>query len=59
MAEKVNATNNSDASEIIDPNCLAEKPVRVTFRDVTSASFIIKSGVEYTPCSVNDHLFYF
>lgn len=38
--------------DIFDPHCVAEKPVRVTFQDITSASYLIKSGIEYTPCSV-------
>lgn len=39
--------------DIVDPHCVAENPVRVTFQDITSASYLIKSGIEYTPCSVN------
>lgn len=41
------------AKDIVDPHCVAEKPIRVTFQDITSASYLIKSGIEYTPCSVN------
>lgn len=43
--------DNSKA-EIIDPNCVAEKPYKVSFQDITSAWFLIKSGIEYTPCTV-------
>lgn len=51
--------NRSDSdicnvSDIVDPNCIAEKPIRVTFQDITSASYVIKSGIEYTPCTVNE-----
>lgn len=49
--EKV--TQNGFDTEIKDPSCLAEKPVRVTFQDIASAAFMIRSGVEYTPCTVN------
>lgn len=42
-----------DPNGVADPNCIPEKPVRVTFQDITSASYVIKSGIEYTPCSVN------
>lgn len=38
---------------IVDPNCVAEKPYRVTFQDITSAAFLIKSGIECTPCTVS------
>nr|AWS20467.1 threonine dehydratase [Mayetiola destructor] len=38
-------------TEITDPNCVADKPYMVSFHDITSAWFLIKSGIEYTPCS--------
>lgn len=38
--------------EVSDPNCVADKPYKVTFQDITSAAFVIKSGIEYTPCTV-------
>lgn len=41
-----------DAS-IVDPNCVAENPYRVTFQDITSAAFLIKAGIECTPCTVS------
>ena len=37
---------------IIDPFCDPKNPRRITFDDVTSAAFLIKSGVERTPCPV-------
>lgn len=46
-----NASHFSDM-EVTDPHCVAEKPVRITFQDITSASYLIKSGIEYTPCTV-------
>lgn len=45
-------SNETDVN-IADPNCVAENPYRVTFQDITSAAFLIKSGVDYTPCSVS------
>lgn len=44
-----------DVSEvsIVDPYCVAENPHRVSFQDVTSAAFLIKGGIEYTPCTVS------
>lgn len=42
-----------NSHEILDPNCVATKPYRVTFQDITSAAFLIKSGIEYTPCTVS------
>lgn len=38
--------------EIEDPLCTAKSAHRITFQDVTTASFLIKGGVEYTPCPV-------
>lgn len=53
MAEEQDPQMNIDDSELVDKHCLADKPVRVTFRDVTSAAFLIKSGIERTSCPVN------
>lgn len=54
MTESQDAVKiESDIGEIIDPQCCAENPVRVTFQDITSASYLIKTGIEYTPCTVN------
>lgn len=36
-----------------DPLCTAKSAHRITFQDVTTASFMIKGGVEYTPCPVS------
>lgn len=38
-----------------DPACLPENPQRITFEDVTSASYIVKSGIANTPC-IKSHL---
>lgn len=52
MSESQEAAPHYGDLEVIDPHCVAEKPVRVTFQDITSASYLIKSGIEYTPCTV-------
>ena len=36
--------------DMIDSFCVPEKPVKVTFNDVSAAAYRIKSGVEFTPC---------
>lgn len=46
-------TSNEADVNIVDPNCVAENPYRVTFQDITSAAFLIKSGIECTPCTVS------
>lgn len=38
--------------DIVDPHCTATNPYTVTFQDITSAAFLIKNGIEYTPCTV-------
>lgn len=52
--------DNHDDTEanIVDPYCIAEKPYRVTFQDVTSAAFLIKNGIECTPCTVCERLIF-
>jgi len=39
--------------EIVDPFCNPEQPQRISFHDVTSAAFLIRGGVERTPCPVD------
>lgn len=43
-------TNIDD--EIEDPFCNENNPLKITFQDVTSAAFMIRNGVELTPCPV-------
>lgn len=38
---------------IEDPLCSARTAQHITFQDVTTASFRIKGGIEYTPCLVS------
>lgn len=48
---------NEEDFEIIedveDPYCIAENPVKVSFQDITSAAFLIKNGIQNTPCQVS------
>lgn len=43
----------SEADDKIDPFCDPNKPQRISFHDVTSAAFLIKDGIERTPCPVS------
>lgn len=43
----------SEADDKIDPFCDPNKPQRISFHDVTSAAFLIKGGIERTPCPVS------
>lgn len=38
--------------ELEDPLCSPKNVQKITFQDVTTAAFLIKDGVEYTPCPV-------
>lgn len=60
--DHLDSNNNSHQEEIQevpavevieDPYCNAQNPVVISFQDITSAAFKIKSGIEYTPCSVS------
>lgn len=46
-------SNSGVVEEFLDPYCLENKPQKITFQDVTSAAFMIKGGVERTPCFVS------
>lgn len=39
--------------EILDPYCDPKNPQKISFHDITSAAFLIKDGVERTPCPVS------
>ncbi len=39
--------------ELEDPLCSPNNVQKISFQDVTTASFLIKGGVEYTPCPVS------
>ena len=38
--------------DLYDPLCDPDKPVQVTFNEISAAAYCIKGGVEYTPCTV-------
>lgn len=44
--------------ELEDPLCSPNNVQKISFQDVTTASFLIKGGVEYTPCPVKLHEFH-
>lgn len=44
--------SDAEDQEHIDPYCTPDNPHTVTFQDITSAAFLIKSGIDRTPCSV-------
>nr|CAI5868020.1 unnamed protein product [Callosobruchus analis] len=48
-------TKNMDDPKLEDPSCDPERPVRVTFEEITSAAYKIRSGVMNTPC-IRSHL---
>nr|XP_012145060.1 PREDICTED: threo-3-hydroxyaspartate ammonia-lyase [Megachile rotundata] len=41
---------HNDEEQPIDPFCVAENPLKITFEDITSAAFKIKGGIINTPC---------
>lgn len=45
--------HQQEVASLEDPLCSARTAQKVTFQDVTTASFLIKGGVEYTPCPVS------
>ena len=42
----------SDCRVVDDPSCNPDRPLKVTFEEITSAAYKIKSGIINTPCSV-------
>ena len=49
----VRFTGDSETTELEDPFCNPKNPHIITFHDITSAAFKIKSGIEVTPCPVS------
>lgn len=47
-------SDEEKSSHSFDPKCVAHNPYVVTFQDITSAAFLIKSGIEVTPCTVRE-----
>ncbi|XP_033216677.1 L-threonine ammonia-lyase isoform X2 [Belonocnema kinseyi] len=39
-----------ECDELIDPFCMEDHPLTITFEDITSAAFKVKTGVINTPC---------
>ncbi|CAG9813830.1 unnamed protein product [Phaedon cochleariae] len=47
--------NLEEDNNMADPFCNPDSPVRITFEEVTSAAYKIRSGIDYTPC-IKSHL---
>ena len=45
-------TSFETSDTMIDPFCDPRNPKKVTFHEITSAAFLIQSGIEKTPCPV-------
>lgn len=43
----------SEEDEVEDPYCLEERPIKLTFEDITSAAYKIKDGVLKSACTVS------
>lgn len=41
---------------LFDPWCDAENPIEVTFEDVSAAAFMLRGGIQRTPCAVSGPL---
>lgn len=39
-----------ESEEMLDPFCDPKNPQKISFHDITSAAFLIKGGIEKTPC---------
>lgn len=52
--ERVRRVSFNDTDEVLDyvedPYCSETKPQKINFHDITSAAFMIRGGVEMTPC---------
>lgn len=52
IAERNIIDDDDPTVTVEDPLCSAKTAKKVTFQDVTTAAFLIKGGVECTPCTV-------
>lgn len=57
--EQYNEVNMVFQTIEFDPMCDKEHPQKITFEDVSAASFRIQSGIVKTPCVVRYHVLYF
>ncbi|CAH0551002.1 unnamed protein product [Brassicogethes aeneus] len=44
-------SDTNEVMEMVDPSCDPNKPVKVSFEEITSAAYRIKSGIVNTACS--------
>lgn len=47
------AVNDAVAETVADPLCDEKHPRVITFQDVCQAAFMIKGGIDVTPCRVS------
>lgn len=53
--ESVKRLSVSEVTETVeDPFCDEKNPRVITFQDVCQAAFMIRGGIETTPCSVSE-----
>ena len=52
ITKKISTIELTDEEIHRDPYCQEHNPQKITFNDITSAAFMIKDGIENTPCSV-------
>lgn len=38
--------------DLKDPYCNPEKPINISFNDISAAAYRLKGGIENTPCTV-------
>lgn len=55
VEQKVEVLDSSIAETVKDPYCDENNPRVITFQDVCQAAFMIKGGVDLTPCKVRIH----
>lgn len=51
--KKPEKIDDSVAETVADPFCDEKNPRIISFQDVCQAAFMIKGGVDFTPCRVN------
>ncbi|CAI4232682.1 unnamed protein product [Auanema sp. JU1783] len=56
IPEKKTSTVKTPDEILFDPDCDPQNPVKITFSDISSAAFSIKSGIQKTPCSRSSQL---
>ena len=50
-------TDNDE--ELVDSFCDPNNPRVLSFQDVSAAAYMIKSGIQHTPCTVSGYIYLF